>query len=349
MYDEVFTLSLALGIALLFSWAFKALPREDWQILACLPQKKGVDGIWRGINLTYYGFFTAAAYLFAVIMFLIMVGSLNISLTGTISVIIPVLAICMPASRYIARIVEKKPNTFSVGGASFTGIMIAPWIILLENITLGKWLEFHIAVGETLAALFIAYAFGEGIGRLACISFGCCYGKPLVECNPLIRRIFRQWNFIFWGKTKKIAYAHHLDCQAVIPVQALTAVIYTGCGLLCFYFFLKGKASLVLPIILIVTQGWRFISEFLRADYRGGGLISTYQIMALLAVGYIFFITALLKEPNPGLPKLLMGIGFLWNPGLVVFLGILWIVVFTYTGKSNVTCSAIDIQITEKN
>ena len=60
---------------------------------------------------------------------------------------------------------------------------------------------------ETMGAIFIAYAFGEGIGRLACISFGCCYGKPLSECNPLIERIFQRWNFAFQGKTKKIAYA----------------------------------------------------------------------------------------------------------------------------------------------
>lgn len=349
MHDEIFTLSLASGIAILFSWAFRTLPQEDWQILACLPRKKGTDGIWRGVNLTYYGFFNAAAYLFAVIMFLIMMGSLNIRLIGTISVVIPVLAICMPAARYVARVVEKKQHTFSVGGACFTGIVIAPLIMLLVNITLGKWLEFRIPIRATLAALFIAYAFGEGIGRLACISFGCCYGKPLATCNPLMQIIFRHWNFVFWGKSKKIAYAHNLDGQAVIPIQGLTAIIYTGCGLLCFYLFLKGKASIALPFMLVVTQGWRFASEFLRADDRGGGSISAYQIMALLAIGYTIFVAALLKKPDAGLPNLLTGIGSLWNPGLVIFLGIFWIGAFIYTGRSDVTCSAISIQITEKS
>jgi hypothetical protein len=32
-----------------------------------------------------------------------------------------------------------------------------------------------------------------------------------------------------------------------------------------------------------VTQVWRFLSEFLRADYRGSGRISAYQVMALFA------------------------------------------------------------------
>ena len=290
MHVEIFILILACAIALLFSWAFRTLPQEDWQILACLPQRKGPDGMWQGINLTYYGFFNAVAYLFAVAMLLIMTGSLNITLIGTLSVVLPVLAICMPAARFIARLVEKKQHTFSVGGASFTGILIAPWIIALVNITLGKWLVFHMPVIETMAAIFIAYAFGEGIGRLACISFGCCYGKPLSACNPLMKRIFRQWNFVFWGQTKKIAYADALEGQAVVPVQALTAVIYTGTGLLSFYFFLKGKAPAALLITLVMTQGWRFASEFLRADYRGQGRISAYQIMAILSIVYTFFL-----------------------------------------------------------
>jgi len=162
-----------------------------------------MDGIWQGINLTYYGFFNAVAYLFAVALFLIMTGSLSITIVGALSVVLPVLAICMPAARFIARLVEKKQHTFSVGGASFTGILIAPWIIKVVNLSLGKWLGFHMPVGETLAAMFIAYAFGEGLGRLACISFGCCYGKPLSACSPLMKRIFRQWNFVFWGSDKE--------------------------------------------------------------------------------------------------------------------------------------------------
>lgn len=349
MHVEIFTLILACGIIILLAWAFRTLPKEDWQILACLPQRKDDDGIWRGVNLTYYGFFNAAAYLFAVILFLIMAGSLNITLIGTLSVVLPVLTICMPAACLIARLVEKKRHTFSVGGASFTGILLAPWIILLVNMTLGKWLEFRVPVLETFAALFIAYAFGEGIGRLACISFGCCYGKPLFACNPFIRRIFRRWNFIFWGKTKKIAYAGALEGQAVIPVQALTAVIYTGCGLLSFYLFFKGEAYTALLIALIVTQGWRFISEFLRADYRGRGRVSAYQMMAVFATGYTLFISVFLKDNGYGLPNLLMGFNLLWNPAVIIFLVVLWVVSFLYTGISSITCSSMHIRIIEIN
>ncbi|MBN1471703.1 MAG: prolipoprotein diacylglyceryl transferase [Syntrophaceae bacterium] len=336
-------------MAILFSWAFRTLPGERWQVLACFPTTKRSDGIWRGVNLTYYGFFNAFAYLFAVIMFLIMMGSINIKMIAAICLIIPFLTICMLASRLIARWVEKKLHTFSVGGASFFGILIGPWIICFVNTTLGKWFEFRMPMLETLTAIFIAYAFGEGIGRLGCISFGCCYGKPLDACHPLIRRIFKTWNFTFRGKTKKIAYAQKLEGQAVVPVQALTAVVYTGTGILCFYLFLQGFTKTALIITLVVTQGWRFASEFLRADHRGKGFISVYQTMTLFAIGYTLLIVPFIKESHAGLPNLLTGIIALWDPGIIVFLISLWIISFIYSGKSSVTCSSIDIQIIEDN
>jgi hypothetical protein len=51
----------------------------------------------------------------------------------------------------------------------------------------------------------IAYAFGEGLGRLACISFGCCYGVALPEAHPLLRHMFDRWHFVFSGSMKKIS------------------------------------------------------------------------------------------------------------------------------------------------
>ena len=60
-------------------------------------------------------------------------------------------------------------NTFTVGGASFVGIILAPLIVWMFNVTLDK----SIPIVPFLAAVSIAYALGEGVGRLACISFGC--------------------------------------------------------------------------------------------------------------------------------------------------------------------------------
>lgn len=333
----------------IFRWAFKALPNERWQIIGCLPYRRLTDGNWQGWNLTWYGFFNAVAVVFAVCMFLILIGSLSTPLIAGLSLLTLLLAICLPAAKMMAFLIEKKQNTFTIGGTSFIGIIAAPWIILLTNVTAGKWLGFNILLISALAAMLIAYTLGEGIGRLACISFGCCYGKPLADCSPLINKIFQKHNFIFSGKTKKIAYAHELDGQQVIPVQALTAVIYSLTGLAGCYLFLKGFTTAAFVLTLIVTQLWRTFSEFLRADYRGEGKISVYQIMASVDCLYGLLIAYIFNITPAGTPDLALGLATIWNPAVLIFLLVLWIATFFYMGKSRVTNSLIEIHVLREN
>ena len=349
MFDEIFIAILFLALMLIFRWAFQTLPDERWQIIGCLPYLKLTDGSWQGWNLTWYGFFNAAAIVFAVCMFLILIGSLSTPLIAGLSLLTLLLAICLPSAKIIAFLIEKKQNTFTVGGASFIGIIAAPWIILLTNVTAGKWLGFNILLISALAAMSIAYTLGEGIGRLACISFGCCYGKPLADCSLLINIIFQKHNFIFSGKTKKIAYAHELDGQQVIPVQALTAVIYSLTGLAGCYLFLKGFTTAAFVLTLIVTQLWRALSEFMRADYRGEGKISIYQIMASVACLYSLLIAYIFNRTPAGTPDLALGLATIWNPAVLIFLLVLWIATFFYMGKSRVTNSLIEIHVLREN
>ena len=345
MLDEIFITILFLAFMFIFRWAFQALPDEHWQIIGCLPYRQLTDGRWQGWNLTWYGFFNAVAIVFAVCMFLILMSSLSTPLIASLSLSTLLLAICLPAAKMMAFLIEKKQNTFTVGGASFIGIIAAPWIILLTNVTAGKWLGFNILPISALAAMSIAYTLGEGIGRLACISFGCCYGKPLMDCSPLINKIFQRHNFIFSGKTKKIAYAHELDGQQVIPVQALTAVIYSLTGLAGCYLFLKNFMMAAFVLTLMVTQLWRAFSEFLRADYRGKGKISVYQIMASIACLYGLLIAYLYNGTFPGSPDLALGFSAIWNPSVLIILAVLWIATLFYAGKSKVTSSLLEIQV----
>ena len=330
---------------LIFRWAFQTLPDEQWQIIGCLPYRQLTDGRWQGWNLTWYGFFNAAAVVFAVCMFLILIGSLSTPLIAGLSLLTLLLAICLPAAKMIAFLIEKKQNTFTVGGASFIGIIVAPWIILLTNITAGKWLNFNITPINALAVMSVAYTLGEGIGRLACISFGCCYGKPLTDCSPLINKIFQSHNFIFSGKTKKIAYADALDGQRVIPVQALTTVIYSLTGLAGCYLFLKGFTTAAFVLTLIITQLWRVFSEFFRADYRGEGTISGYQMMASIACLYGLIIAYIFNRTPTDIPNIARGLATIWNPAVLFFLLALWVAIFFYMGKSRVTTSLIEIHV----
>jgi prolipoprotein diacylglyceryltransferase len=193
--------------------------------------------------------------------------------------------------------------------------------------------------------MMIAYTVGEGVGRLGCISFGCCYGRILDQSNPFLRKLFKRWTFVFEGETKKIAYAHHYDSLPVIPVQRLTVIIFTASAVVGCYFFLKGYAGAVLAGLTVTTQGWRFMSEYLRADYRGKGKITVYQGMAAASIPYVFFLIAFMSPSVRVSPDIMRGLQALWTPGVIIFLELLWWAVFLYTGRSNVTESQIAVYV----
>jgi hypothetical protein len=343
--DFIFILVLGGILCFLFRWGFKSLPAENWQILASLPREKQGDGAWKGLNLTYYGFFNATALGLAVAMWVVLLGSLGISPLKTAVIGIPLVILGFLASRWIARWVEKKRYTSTIGGASFVIILLSPAVVALAERILPTPPVHALTV---LAAISTAYALGEGVGRLACISFGCCYGKPLAASHPVLQRVFARWNFIFSGQTKKIAYAHGLDGQQVIPIQGVTALLYSAVSLLGVFLFLKGWYGPAFLLCLSVTQIWRVVSEFFRADYRGGGSISAYQVMAFLAIVYGFFLAAVLPSPPLHSTDLRSGLHSLLSPGMILFLQALWVAAFLFTGRSNVTASTISFHVVKE-
>jgi hypothetical protein len=342
MMDATFILSLGGILFFLFRWGFKSLPAENWQILASLPREKQENGVWKGLNLTYYGFFNATALGLAVAIWVILLGALGVSLLKTAVIGIPLVLLGFLASRLIARWVEKKRFTSTIGGASFVIILVSPAIVTLGDHILPNPPVYAMTV---LAAISIAYALGEGVGRLACISFGCCYGKPLAESHPLLQKVFCRWNFIFSGETKKIAYAHGLDGRKVIPIQGVTALLYSAVSLSAILLFLKGWFSAAFLLSLSVTQVWRVLSEFFRADYRGGGSISAYQVMAFLSIAYGFLLAVILPPPPVQSMDLWSGMHSLFSPGMILFLQALWVAAFLFTGRSMVTASTITFHV----
>jgi prolipoprotein diacylglyceryltransferase len=347
MESGLFVFTLAVGFALLLAWSFKALPRERWQIMASVPVSKDDSGHWRGLNLTFYGFFSASAYAVAIAILFILMGSLAVPAAKTLAVVAVTLLLCMPASKLIARTVEKKAYTFTVGGASFVGAILVPFIIFLVNGFPGSPMDPAIPVVPALAAISIAYALGEGMGRLACISFGCCYGKPLSLCHPLVERAFSELCFTFSGKTKKIAYASGMDGQKVVPIQALTSTLYVGTALVSILLFMHSMFVAAYVIAVLVTQGWRAFSETLRADFRGDGRISAYQVMALVAAVYALLLALLLPHGSIGPPDLPRGLHAIWSPEFILLLQGLWLMIFSYTGRSKVTGSTLALHVFE--
>lgn len=341
----LFVLLLAGSCYAMLSWGVRTLPRENWQILAALPRHREAGENWQGLNLTWYGLLTANAYLAATAILFLLLGSLAVPLPAVLAVAVLMTGVCLPAARLVAWLVEGKAHTFTVGGAVFVGTLAAPWLIGLCNLLPWEQPAPVLPVLPTLAAIVIAYAFGEGLGRLACLSFGCCYGMPLDACHPRLRAVFARRPLVFSGSTKKISYASGLEGTPVVPVQALTAFLYVTCGLTALWLFLEGHFSAAFALGIIVTQGWRVGSELLRADYRGEGKMSAYQWMGLAAIPYALTIAWFFAPEIVIRPQLAAGFDFFWHPGVLLALQALWLLIFVYTGRSTVTGATLSFHV----
>lgn len=338
MAADLFLLGCTLVFGVSFRFLFHHLPQERWQFVASLPLKKNSDGSWQGLNLTFYGLFTGIAGGLGVAAFILLTASAGVALGTALLLTLGVLTICLPAAKIIATVVEKNRHGFTVGGASFVGIIIAPLFLWLADLASQRWWDTALPILPMLAAMSIAYVLGEGIGRLACISFGCCYGKALNRSPRWAQRLFCTLNHVFIGKTKKIAFAGEMEAVKVIPIQAVTCVIYTALALLCSALFFHRQFALAFALSLVGSQLWRVYSETLRADYRAGSkLFSVYQLMALLAALYGVAISLALPAHAGLAPDLAAGLGALWSPGVILSLQVITLVMFFFSGTSTIT------------
>jgi len=347
MFELIFIISLAVLFIAIYSIAFRILPGEKWQVFASIPVSKIENGQWHGVNITYYGILTATGYTIAFIIFFIMMSAAGTTPLFLLALAAALIVFFSPSAKLVAFIIERKKHTITVGGGVFVMFISAPFIIsAFHRIPL---INHNNAIPDIvfLSSLITAYAFGEGFGRLACISFGCCYGKPVDALPFFMRKPFLYFNFVFTGKTKKISYHDHMDGVKTVPVQALTAVLYTSSGLAGLYLFLKGNYYLSFFLSLVITQLWRFVSEFLRADYRGVGKISAYQFMSIIIIPYFSCYVYFTGFSNYRMPDLLTGLQALWNPGMLILLSAMWIGCILYTGISSVTASRIELYVNE--
>jgi hypothetical protein len=340
----VFVAALALGLLALLSWGVRTLPAERWQMLAAVPVAKAADGSWRGVNLTFYGFFSATGTAFGFAMMLLLLASMGIPASSALLPLMALVVVFVPASRVIAGLVERKHNTFTIAGAAFVASLTFPWLALALQPFAAKVSHHQSAALPILAAATISYALGESIGRLACLSFGCCYGMPLRDAKPAVARLFQRHNLVIHGPTKKAAYASDLADEPLIPVQAITSAVFAVSGLAGLALFLLRDFRLAALIPVVGTWGWRACSERLRADYRGGCRISAYQVMAILAVLYLGMFLMLLpsSQITPDLPA---GFAQFFSAAIILPLQVFWAALFLYYGKSRVTASTLSFYI----
>ena len=244
------------------------------------------------------------------------------------------LAAALPAASLVARLVERRRGTLTVGGAVFVSTLLVPWVALAVDGLLGG--EHALA---TVAAMAVAYPIGEGIGRLACISFGCCYGRRLADCGPWLRALLGWRPAVVVGATRKAAYAGHCEGEPLLPVPALSAVLLSLAGLAGVPLYLAGSFRAAIALSL-----WRFASEFLRADYRGEGRLSAYQWMALVCLVYSE-VAVMLVGSQDATPDVQLGLSVLASPIALLALALLGAIVFVHLGVSRVTGASIRLEM----
>jgi len=341
--NAIFISGLGFGVCAYMFWGFRVLPAERWQMLAAVPTTKLDDEHWRGLNLTYYGLFQANANTGGALLYLLLAASAGVPLLWSTIFLTVLLCICAPCARVVAAVIEGKHNTFTIAGAASVGMVLLPGLaVAVERVALSRSESAPAAVLMTSAVL--GYALGEGLGRLGCISFGCCYGKTLQTSGPLTRALFRRLNFVFRGDTKKIAYESGCAGQPVIPVQAITALLHLVVVIAALIAFYSGQFRLALVTTLLTTQVWRVVSEFWRADHRGGGKISAYQWMCLGAAGWLSG-AALLLPSAPAVAQIQAGLSILRHSSIVIALELLWLAIFLFLGRSRVTASRLRFHI----
>lgn len=322
------------------------LPRERWQFFASIPISKNKDGSWQAVNITWYGLILSTATIFAVIVFLIMLGAVGVPAEASLSLMGLLLLICVPAASLVARLVERKPATLTIGGAAFVGGIIAPFLILLLNRFAAPLFDTELPMAETLAACAVAFLFGEGLGRLACLSYGCCYGKPVAEYRGILRKTFDWSAVVYEGENKKIAYAAGLDGQKIVPIQLITMLASSFAGVVTLVLYAEGKPLLAYLAATIFAGFWRIFSEFFRNDYRGGGKVSAYQVISGFSVVYALAVCVILQSGTSlQSVNLLRGSLSLWSPGILLVLFATWLGLVAFTGISSTTYSRVSFHL----
>ena len=343
--ETVFLLLLFVACLGYLGWGFKNLPEESRQMLAAIPVHKREDGTWTGLNITWYGLLTANAVSASAALFILLNGSLGWNTLNGFLLVAWIMTLALPAARIIARVIERKANTFTTGGAFAVGLAaVWPGVILINRIS-GPAGEAALDPLTAMAVLMIAYTFGEGIGRMACISFGCCYGKRLEDSPPWLQQLLGRFHFVFQGETKKIAYAQGWQGVPVVPIQGMTALILVTTGMVSLALLFAGHTRAAFLTALVLSQGWRVLSEFLRSDHRGSGRLTAYQVLGLASIAYGAVLSLLLQTPAGRSLDLFRGFHVFSQSSCLLFLDGLWMLTLYYMGRSRVTASSIRFQV----
>jgi phosphatidylglycerol:prolipoprotein diacylglycerol transferase len=162
-------------------------------------------------------------------------------------------------------------STLRSAGVYYGGLLLAlgsaAWFLLKK----------HLPVWSVADLAAPGIALGQAIGRIGCLSAGCCYGKP---------------THLPWGITFTNQYANS-NVGVTLNTPLHPTQIYESVGAFVLFLFLMWRLSRkhttgqVILEYLILYALLRFVVEFFRDDDRGFvlyGLLSTSQFIAVLMI-----------------------------------------------------------------
>ncbi len=319
---------------------FKKLPKEKYQFLLVIPYKKINNEEWRSLNITYYGLFNALGYSLGLFLCLFNFFALGIEKLDALYNLILIFTICMPISKLIPIYVEKTKHGFTIAGALFFGIITTPISTFLVYFFQGKLNLFYDNLLPILSTMSVSFLLGESIGRLGCISFGCCYGKKVEEVNnTFLKKVFNNFNTVYYGDLKKASYASNLNGIKTVPIQAMSVLINLILSFIGQLLFLESNYTLSLVITILGNQLFRFFAEFLRADYRGSDTITIYQKMSIINIAIITLIIYIFPSNKGILLDIQRGINYVFEYKVFIAILFVFFISFFYTGISTATYS----------
>lgn len=118
-----------------------------------------------------------------------------------------------------------------------------------------------------LSCIAPAIAIAHGFGRIGCLTAGCCHGS-----------LTDSWCGI-------MMYGNH-GYAKYVPTQLFEAIfLFLLCALLVIMAIERKKY--VFSTYTVAYGVWRFVIEYVRADYRGESFVSFLTPSQIAAVGFI--------------------------------------------------------------
>ncbi len=100
-----------------------------------------------------------------------------------------------------------------------------------------------------------------------------------------------------------------------------------------------------MPATWMTSQAWRVYSETFRADYRGPGRLTAYQVMAAISVAPRALAPFLLPDQTLLRTSLAEEFGILWDPEAIFAVQGIWIALFLCMGRSTQTWSDLRFRV----